>query len=61
MDKNRVRGSLHEVKGAAKQAIGKTIGNRSLVVEGNAERIAGKLQRTLGIMNEALRNVMKKL
>jgi uncharacterized protein YjbJ (UPF0337 family) len=60
MDEKRVRGSLHEVEGVAKQVIGKAIGNRSLVAEGHAERIAGRLQRTLGVMNEALRHVMKK-
>ena len=36
MDKNRIAGSIEEVKGAAKEAIGKAVGDAKLQNDGKA-------------------------
>ena len=38
MDKNRVAGSIKEIKGAAKEAIGKAIGDAKLQSDGKTDR-----------------------
>jgi uncharacterized protein YjbJ (UPF0337 family) len=61
MDKNRVAGSIKEVKGAAKEAIGKALGDAKLQSDGEADKAVGKLQNYAGSLNDAVRDaeVMK--
>jgi uncharacterized protein YjbJ (UPF0337 family) len=42
MDKNRVAGSINEVKGAAKEANGKSVGDAKLQNEGKIDKAVGK-------------------
>ncbi|MGA9948693.1 MAG: CsbD family protein, partial [Xanthobacteraceae bacterium] len=43
MDKDRIKGSAHEAKGAIKQGVGKVTGDSKLETEGAAEKNAGKV------------------
>jgi uncharacterized protein YjbJ (UPF0337 family) len=44
MDGNRVAGSINEVKGAAKEAIGEAVGDARLQSDGEADKAVGKIQ-----------------
>jgi uncharacterized protein YjbJ (UPF0337 family) len=60
MDKNRVEGSIKEVKGAAQEAVGKAIGDAKLQSDGKAEETVGKVQNAVGGLNDAVRDAVKK-
>jgi uncharacterized protein YjbJ (UPF0337 family) len=60
MDKNRAEGSIKEVKGAAKEAVGKAIGDAKLQSDGKAEETVGKVQNAVGGLNDAVRDAVKK-
>jgi uncharacterized protein YjbJ (UPF0337 family) len=61
MDKNRIAGSVKEVTGAAKEAVGKVIGDAKLQSDGKAEKDVGKIQKAVGGVNDAVRDALKKL
>lgn len=54
MDKDRVVGSAKVVKGKAKVAIGKAIGDKKLETEGEAEKVAGKIQNAVGGIKDTI-------
>ena len=60
MDKNRVAGSIKEVKGAAKEAVGKAIGDAKLQSDGKADKAVGKIQNAVGGLSDAVRDAAKK-
>jgi uncharacterized protein YjbJ (UPF0337 family) len=60
MDKNRVEGSIKDVKGVAKEAVGKAIGDAKLQSDGKAEKTVGKVQNAVGGVNDAVRDAVKK-
>ena len=51
MDENRVAGSLNEVKGAAKDAIGEA----RLQSDGGADKAVGRIQNYAGSLSDAVR------
>lgn len=55
MDKDRVEGVGHQVKGTAKEAAGKVSGDSKLQGEGQGEKLAGKVQNALGGLKDTLR------
>jgi uncharacterized protein YjbJ (UPF0337 family) len=55
MDKDRVKGSAKQTKGAVKEVVGKVIGDAKLEAEGKSDRIAGKVQNAVGGLKDALR------
>jgi uncharacterized protein YjbJ (UPF0337 family) len=55
MDKDRIVGSGKQIKGAVKQAVGKAVGDVKLESEGQADRIEGKVQNTIGGLKDALK------
>jgi uncharacterized protein YjbJ (UPF0337 family) len=59
MDKNRIAGSTKEVTGAAKEAVGKVIGDAKLQSDGKTEKTVGKLQNAVGGVNDAVRDALK--
>ena len=59
MDKNRIAGSAKELKGAAKEAVGKVIGDAKLQSDGKTEKAAGKIQNAVGGVNDAVRDALK--
>jgi uncharacterized protein YjbJ (UPF0337 family) len=60
MDKDRVAGAAHQVKGAVKEAAGKLIGDAKTEAEGVAEKKAGKVQNAVGGAKDAVRDSLKK-
>jgi uncharacterized protein YjbJ (UPF0337 family) len=59
MDKNRIAGSTKEVTGAAKEAVGKVIGDAKLQSDGKTEKAVGKIQNAVGGVNDAVRDALK--
>lgn len=45
--RNQIRGTLHEMKGKAKQKAGQVTNDPNLAAEGQAESVAGKVQRKI--------------
>ena len=56
MDKDRVIGSAKVVKGKAKAALGKAIGDAKLQSEGQADKVEGKIQNAVGGIKDAIRD-----
>jgi uncharacterized protein YjbJ (UPF0337 family) len=48
MNKDRVEGAAQNIKGKAKTAAGKALGDEKLKNEGRAEQVKGKVQNTVG-------------
>jgi uncharacterized protein YjbJ (UPF0337 family) len=55
MDKDRIKGSATQVKGAIKEGVGKAVGDSKLESEGKADKVAGKVQNTVGGLKDTLR------
>jgi uncharacterized protein YjbJ (UPF0337 family) len=55
MDKDRVEGSLKNIKGTAKEGIGKALGDSKLEGEGKMDKVEGKVQNTVGGIKDTLR------
>ncbi|MBF0231226.1 MAG: CsbD family protein [Desulfamplus sp.] len=52
--KDHAEGTIHQVKGKIKEAVGKTIGNRDLETEGKKEHLEGKVQEKVGDIKKVL-------
>jgi uncharacterized protein YjbJ (UPF0337 family) len=59
MDKDRVEGAAHQMKGAVKEAVGKVTGDAKTEAEGAAEKAAGKAQNAIGGLKDAARESLK--
>jgi uncharacterized protein YjbJ (UPF0337 family) len=46
--KDQVEGTIHQVKGKAKEVAGQVTNNPDLITEGTAEKLAGKVQEKIG-------------
>ena len=55
MDKDRIRGTAEQAKGAVKEAAGKVFGDKKLETEGKTEKAAGKVQNAIGGLKDAVR------
>ena len=55
MDKDRIKGSAKQAKGALKEAAGKVTGDTKLQADGKADKTAGKIQNAVGGVKDALR------
>jgi uncharacterized protein YjbJ (UPF0337 family) len=55
MDKDRIKGSADQAKGAVKEAVGKMTGDSKLEGEGKADKAAGKVQNAVGGLKDTLR------
>lgn len=55
MDKDRIGGSAKQLRGAAKQAIGKALGDAKMQDDGKVEAIKGKIQNAIGSLKDELR------
>jgi uncharacterized protein YjbJ (UPF0337 family) len=60
MDKDRVEGAAHQVKGTVKEVVGKVTGDPKTQAEGAAEKTAGRVQNAVGGAKDALRDSLKK-
>ncbi len=55
MDKDRIKGTAHQAKGAIKETVGKVTGDAKLKLEGKSEQVAGKVQTAVGGLKDTLR------
>ena len=55
MDKDRVAGSVQQMKGAIKEAAGKVTGDAKLQASGKADKVAGKIQNVAGSIKDTAR------
>jgi uncharacterized protein YjbJ (UPF0337 family) len=55
MDKDRIAGSAKQLKGAAKEAIGKVTGDAKLKADGKADKVEGEIQNAIGGLKDNLR------
>jgi uncharacterized protein YjbJ (UPF0337 family) len=55
MDKDRIKGSAQQAKGAVKEAAGKVFGDKKLEAEGKTDKAAGKVQNAIGGLKDAMR------
>ena len=46
--KDRIQGKFHEAKGKIKEVSGKAVNNPRVELEGQSEKIAGKVQEKVG-------------
>ena len=59
MDKDRIQGSLKQVIGRIKEAIGKAAGDQKTEAEGKADQAVGKLQNAVGGVKDTVREALK--
>lgn len=59
MDKDRIAGIGHQIKGAAKEVAGKVTGDRKTEAEGKAEKLGGKMQNAYGGAKDSVRDAVK--
>jgi uncharacterized protein YjbJ (UPF0337 family) len=55
MDKDQIKGSAEQAKGAVKEGVGKIFGDKKLENEGKANKVAGKVQNAVGGLKNAVR------
>ncbi len=55
MDKDRIAGSAKQIKGAIKETVGKAVGDAKLRVEGQSDKVEGKMQNLIGAIKEGLK------
>jgi uncharacterized protein YjbJ (UPF0337 family) len=55
MDKDRIKGSAQQAKGAVKEVVGKLTGDSKLEAEGKIDKAAGTLQNAVGGLKDTLR------
>ena len=60
MDKDRIKGSADQAKGAVKDAAGKVIGDQKLQAEGKMDKLKGKTESAVGGAKDALRDMDRK-
>ena len=59
MDKDRVKGIAQQQKGAAKEGIGKLLGDEKLKAEGKMDKAEGKVWNAVGSTKDAIRDLNK--
>jgi uncharacterized protein YjbJ (UPF0337 family) len=55
MDKDRIKGSAEQAKGAVKETVGKALGDKKMETEGKADKAAGKVQNAIGGLKDTVR------
>ena len=55
VDKDRIEGAANQAKGSVKEVAGKVTGDSKLETEGKADKVAGKVQNTVGGIKDSLR------
>jgi uncharacterized protein YjbJ (UPF0337 family) len=55
MDKDRIKGSADQAKGAVKEGVGKMFGDTKLENEGKADKAVGKVENAVGGLKDAVR------
>ena len=55
MDKDRIKGSAEQAKGALKETAGKILGDKKLETDGKTDKVAGKVQNAIGGLKDTVR------
>jgi uncharacterized protein YjbJ (UPF0337 family) len=55
VDKDRIKGSAEQAKGAVKEVAGKILGDKKLETEGKTDKAAGQVQNAIGGLKDAVR------
>ncbi len=59
MHKDELKGAAKDLKGSVKEGLGKANDDPDLAAEGSAERVEGKVQKGVGALKDAARDVLK--
>jgi len=59
MDKERIKGSAQQQKGALKEGAGKILGDEKLKAEGKMDKAEGKIRNAVGSAKDAIRDMDK--
>ena len=59
MDKDRIKGTVQQAKGAVKEAAGKVFGDQKLETEGKTDKAVGKVQNAIGGLKDAVRRQIR--
>ena len=59
MDKERMKGIAQQQKGAAKEGLGKALGDEKLKAEGKVDKAEGRVRNTIGSTKDAIRDLNK--
>jgi uncharacterized protein YjbJ (UPF0337 family) len=51
---DQIQGTVHNVKGSVKEAVGHAVGNPDLETEGTVEKLAGKIQNKVGQVEKVI-------
>lgn len=54
-DKDRIEGSMKDMKGQIKEGVGKLTGDAKMKAEGKKDQVAGKAQNAVGGIKDTLR------
>jgi uncharacterized protein YjbJ (UPF0337 family) len=60
MDKDRIKGSADQAKGAMKDTAGKVTGDQKLQAEGKADKVKGKIENAVGGAKDTMRDHMNR-
>ena len=55
MDKDRLKGTAQQAKGAVKEVAGKATGDAKLHAEGKSDKLSGKVQNAVGGLKDQIR------
>ena len=61
MNKDQIKGRVEQVKGSAKEAAGKVVGNTQLEAKGKVDKATGKVQAGFGDLKEDIKDAVNKL
>ena len=59
MHKDEAKGAAKDIAGSMKEAAGKATGDERLEAEGAGERVEGKVQKGVGALKDAARDLLK--
>jgi uncharacterized protein YjbJ (UPF0337 family) len=60
MDKDRVKGTLDDAAGRVKRQVGEWTGDTNTQVEGAAQQVKGKVEKAVGQMKDAARDMQNR-
>ncbi len=60
MDRDRIKGSADQAKGAVKDAAGKITGDQKLQAEGKADKVKGKVESAVGGAKDSMRDQLNR-
>lgn len=58
VNKDQIKGTAKQVKGAVKETAGKALGDKKMQAEGAVEKTAGKVQKGFGDAKEKIKGAL---